>query len=205
MAWGSLVQSSILTVDANYEFLTNSGDNDAFIIELAQGESGTLVLHVDVAGTPTDDLEVQVVGGPRISTGNALDGATAGDDLELDTAADGFSTDDDMNGLHIIMTSGDEQGEGRLIIDSVAADDGVNLSHALSGTPSAAETYDLYAFGKIYEFTLPLATAAEDEPNTKRLSLSWLQGHYIGVKTRASGSTDAHRVRAFFEPDNALA
>lgn len=201
MAWGTLLQSAFLTVDANYEFLEDG--TDAIVLALNPREGGSVVFHYDAAGT-TDDLEIQVLQGHRISTGNGLDGATAADDLELDTAADGFTTDDDMNGTYIIMTSGGEQGEGRQISDSVAADDGVNLTHALSGVPSAAETYDLYKFGYAVEMTLSPAalTSSDDDPlHSKPISFDARNGQYIAFRARASGATDAHRVRASYQVD----
>lgn len=192
IAWGTWTQAEVLTVDANYEFLKDSAGTDAIVLAPGAFDYIDFFFRVDVAGTPTDDVEIQIVGGHRVSTGNGLDGATGAADLELDTAADGFSVDDDMNGRHIIMTSGGEQGEGRLITDSVAADDGVNLSHALSGTPSATETYDLYDFAVAMALTIATATAAEDEPNTAD---AMIRGKpYVAVKVRADGATDSHRV-----------
>lgn len=198
MAWGTFTESDFLTVDANFEFLVASGQ--AVVLALNPRETATLAFNIDAAGT-TDDLEIEILQGHRISNGNGLDGATAADDLELNTTADGFTTDDDMNGLYIIMTSGDEAGEGRLIVDSVAADDGVNLSHALSGTPSAAETYALYRFAP-YRITLdPQTTIDSDNQNNASVSVTAVNGQYVAVVARATGATDAHRVRMSYQVD----
>ena len=221
MAFGSRVESAFLTCDANYEFITDG--TDAIAIQLNPREAVTLVFNFDAAGTTddldiqvlqgnlestgngldgtTDDLDIQVLQGNLESTGNGLDGATGADDLELDTAADGFSTDDDMNGKFIIMTSGDEQGEGKLITDSVASDDGVNLENALTGTPSASETYDLYNLGAVYEFQLDSATQTSDIMHNARVTVDAADGEWVLVRARATGSTDAHRVQMSYQKD----
>lgn len=202
MAWSSVLQSAVLTLDANYEFLKIAADTDALVLTMTPGLSGVLTLRTDVVGTPTDKVEIQVVAGPRISSGNTYDSVTDASNLELDSAAETwFTADNDANGLHLIQLDGGEQGEGRLIIDSASADDGVVLSHALSGAPSAGEQYALYAFGIVHELAIDAATAAEDEPNTAHIPVNWQDGQYIAVKVRSSGATDAHRVRATYETD----
>ncbi len=196
MAWGSMVESAILPVDAAFEFFTDG--TDAIVLELNPQETVTFFFNVDAAGT-ADDLEIEILQGHRISNGNGLDGATGADDLELDTVAEAFSSDDDLNGTYIIMTSGDEQGQGRLIIDSVAADDGVNLSHALTGTPSAAETYDRYRFSPFRFLMDPQTTISSDAQNNDGIAVSAANGRYVAVVARADGGTDAHRVQMSYQ------
>lgn len=197
MAWSDLTESAFLTVDANYEFFTDG--TDAIVGELNPGELVILTFNVDAAGT-SDDLDILPVQGQLISTGNTLDGVTSTTDVELDTAADGFSNDDDMNGLWIVFTSGACQGEGRLIVDSVAADDGVNLSHALSTSPSAGDSYDLYRFVPVVPFVMdPQTTITTDAQNNDGTTLSYGAGRYWACLTRATGSTDAHRVKMGYE------
>lgn len=191
MAFEAFATSAILTVDDDFEFFTDGAD--AIVIQLTPGETGKLNFIVDAPGT-TDDLEIEVVQGHRISNGNALDGATSASDLELDTAADGFATDDDMNGRFIVMTSGDEQGEGKLIIDSVAADDGVVLENALSGTPSATETYALYQADGFTFSMDPQTTITDDAQNNDGITIDYRSGEFVLVRARATGGTDAHRV-----------
>lgn len=199
MAFSAVTQSDFLTLDADYEFLTASGA--AIAIQLTPGESGTLLFSADAAGT-TDDIEVEVLQGHRISAGNGLDGATSASDIELDTVADGFSTDDDLNGTFIVMTSGDEAGEGRLIVDSVAADDGVNLEHALSGTPSATETYDLYRLSTPAPHIIDMGSAiSDDAQHNLRVPVHAADGEWLLVRARATGSTDAHRLRMSYQTD----
>lgn len=199
MAFSTVTTSGFLTCDANYEFITDG--TDAIAIQLTPRETVTFAFNFDAAGT-TDDLDIQVLQGHQLSTGNGLDGATSSSDLELDTAADGFSTDDDMNGLFIVMTSGGEQGEGKLITDSVAADDGVNLASALTGAPSATETYDLWRLAAVYEFQLDSATPTDDIPHHARVTCDAADGEYVLVRARATGATDAHRVRFSYQTDN---
>ena len=71
MAFGPVNTSAILTVDDDFEFLTDG--TDAIVIQLTPRETATLNFVVDAAGT-TDDLEIEVIQGHRISTGNGLDG-----------------------------------------------------------------------------------------------------------------------------------
>jgi hypothetical protein len=199
MAWGTFTQSDWLTVDANFEFLVET--SDPLVIALNPRETVSLKFNIDAAGT-TDDLEIEVLQGHQISTGNTLDGATSTTDVELDTAADGFSTDDDMNGTYILfITSGSARGEGRLITDSVAADDGVNLSHAVTAGVAASDPYALYRFAPV-RFTLdPQTTIDSDNQNNAEISVSAINGQYVAVVARATGATDAHRVRMSYQTD----
>jgi len=199
MAFGTFTESIFLTVDANFEFM-ESVAGTAIVLTLNPRETVSILFNVDAAGT-ADDLEIEILQGHRISTGNGLDGATGAADIELDTAADGFSTDDDMNGLYIIMTSGDESGEGRLIIDSVASDDGVVLSHDLSGTPSATETYDLYRFSP-FRFTMdPQTTISSNAQNNDSITMNAVNGQFVAIVARADGATDAHRIQLSHQVD----
>ncbi len=199
MVFGTFTESAFLTVDAAYEFFLEG--SNALVLTLNPRETATFAFNVDAPGI-TDDLEIEVLQGHRISTGNGLDGSTSSSDLELDTAADGFATDDDMNGLFIVMTSGDEQGEGRLIVDSVAADDGVNLFAALSAAPSATETYDLYRLSAVYNFKIdPQTTITDDLPNNARVTVDAADGQFVLVRARADGVTDAHRVQMSYQVD----
>lgn len=196
MTFGTPVVGAFLTVGAAYKFLTDG--TDAIAIQLATFENATLQFNFDAAGT-TDDLDIEILQGQLVSTGNGLDGATAANDLELDTAADGFSTDDDMNGLFLVMTSGDEQGQGNLIIDSVASDDGVVLAAALSGTPSAAETYDLYRLRTIAVLRRDSAAPTNDIQHNAGITVYDADGEWVLARARATGSTDPHRVQMAYQ------
>ena len=197
MVWQAFGESERQVLDANYEFLKQG--SDALVISLNPRELVNMVFTVEEVGVPTDNVEIQILGGHRVATGDALDGATSASDVELDTVANPFTNDDELNGTYLIMTSGGEQGEGRLIIDSVAADHGVNLSHALSAQPSATETYDLYRFGVIQDLEIAVATPSEDEPNTAFTIVSGWQ--FVAVLARRTGVTDAHVLRMTYSKD----
>lgn len=192
-------ESIFLICDAAFEWF-ESAAGTAIVLELNEHETVTFLFNVDAAGT-TDNLEIEILQGHRISSGNGLDGATAANDLEIDTVAEGFSTDDDLNGTYILMTSGGESGEGRLIIDSVAADDGVVLSHNLSGTPSATETYDRFRFSP-FRFTMdPQTTITSDAQNNDGITVDARNGRYVAVAARATAGNDAHRIQMSFQRD----
>lgn len=196
MAFGTPVETDFLTVGSTYKFITASGQ--AVAIQLATFETATLLFNFDAAGT-TDNLDIEILQGQRISNGNGLDGATAANDLELNTSADGFSTDDDMNGLFLVMTSGDEAGQGNLIIDSVAADDGVVLAAALSGTPSAGETYALYRLRTLAALRRLSSAPTNDNQHNAGIYIDAADGEWVLARARATGSTDTHRVRMSYQ------
>lgn len=198
MAFGSVTSSDFLTLDANFEAFEVSGV--AIAVQLAFGESVTFRFNVDAVGT-TDDIEIEVLTGHRISTGNGLDAAASATSLDLDTAADAFTADDDMNSTYLVMTSGGESGEMRLITDSTAAADTVVLDHALSGTPSAAETYDLYRMNSVLNTIDMSAAVSETAPHNKGITRSWTSGEFVMVRARATGATDAHRIQMSYHED----
>ena len=66
MAFGSVTESDILTVDGDFEFFVASGQ--AIAIQLTPRETAALKFNVDGAGT-TDDLEIEILQGHRISSG----------------------------------------------------------------------------------------------------------------------------------------
>ena len=198
MAWGTATESAFLALTQNYEFIEDATP-DAIVLTLNPRELVNLIFTCDHDGAGTDDIEIQILAGNQISTGNGLDGATSTSDVELDTAADGFSANGDMNGFYLVMTSGGERGEGRLIIASVAADDGVNLSHALSGTPSATETYDLYRFDILQELTVDLADPAEGAPNNTGTIVTGYQ--YVAAIARMDGATNTPKLKMTYHQD----
>ncbi len=198
MAWGTRTDSDILTVDAAFEAFVEA--SDPLLITLNPRETVSITFHVDAAGT-TDDLEIEILQGHQLSTGNTLDGTTSTTDVELDTAADGFSTDDDMNGLYIaFITSGAARGQVRLITDSVASDDGVVLSHAITAA-SAADPYALYKLSPFRFVMDPQTTITSDAQNNDSITVDARNGRYILVSARADGGTDAHRVRVSYQVD----
>jgi len=198
MAFGTLTLSDFLTLDGSFEFFISS--SDAIALQLTPRETASLEFNVDAVGT-TDDVEIQIVQGHRVKNGLGLDGASSATSLDLNTASDPITTDDDLNGTFLVMTSGGEQGEGRLITDSVATGDVVTLDHALSGTPSAAETYARYR-GTTFRFIIDMSAAiAEDNTHSDGITVDARDGEFVLIAARATGATDAHRVRVSFQVD----
>lgn len=198
MAFGTVTLSDVVTVDADFEAFQASGA--AIAVQLAFGESVSLVFNVDSAGT-TDDVEIEILTGHRVVNGLGLDGAGSATSLNLNTVSDAIATDDDLNGTYIVMTSGGEAGEFRLITDSAAAGDAVTLDHALSGTPSAAETYARYRMGA-YVVTIRCDTAiSEDARHSGEVTVDWRAGEWVVARVRRNGSTNAHRVRMSYQVD----
>lgn len=197
MAWGTFTESAILTVDDSFEFITDG--TDAIVLALNPRETATFLFNVDAPGT-TDDLEIEILQGHRINNGFDLDGVTSTSDVELMTASDPIAADGDLDGTYIIFTSGNAQGEGRLIVASVASDDGVNLSHA--GTlAAAADTYARYRFSA-FRFTMdPQSTVDSDNQNNDGITVHAANGQYVAVVARATGATNAHRVQMSYQVD----
>ncbi len=199
MAFGTRTNSDILTVDADFEAFVES--SDPLVIVLNPRETASITFHVDAAGT-ADDLEIEILQGHRLSTGNTLDGLTTTSDFELDTAADGFSTDDDMNGLYIaFITSGSSRGVVRLIVDSVASDDGVVPTHAVITTTAAGDPYALYKLAPFRFIMDPQTTTDSDNQNNDNITVDARNGQYVLIVARADGVTDAHRVRVSYQVD----
>lgn len=198
MAFGTVTKASPLTLDGNFEFITDG--TDAIAIQLAFGETVSFNFNVDAAGT-TDNVEIEIIQGHRVATGLGLDGAASGTSLDLNTASDAIANDDDLNSTFLVMTSGGERGEGRTITNSVATGDTVTLDHALSGTPSASETYDRYVANPV-KLTIDMSAAvAENNMHSKRFVTSWSSGEWVLVRVRASGATDAHRINMTYQKD----
>ena len=199
MAWGTRTDSDILTVDADFEAFVEA--SDPLLITLNPREIVSITFHVDASDT-TDDLEIEILQGHQLSTGNTLDGLTTTSDFELDTAADGFSTDDDMNGLYIaFITSGSSRGVVRLIIDSVASDDGVVPTHAVITTTAAGDPYALYKMSAFRFIMDPQTTTSSDAQNNDSITADARNGRYILIVARADGATSTHRVRVSYQVD----
>ena len=188
MAWIGHVTSAKMDVDADFEFFTDG--TDAIVVIANSRELINFVLTAHNPGT-TDDLEWEILGGHRISNGNGLDGAASGTALDLNTTADGQADDDFYKSYYLIMTTGGERGQGRLITDFVASTDTVTLEATLSGTPSAGETYALYRFDVIQAGSITFAASAPTEDNPHHVSTVIMGYQYIAFRARRSGVTDA--------------
>lgn len=204
MTWGTLTESAFLSVDDDFEFFVDAV-GDPLVIALNPGESASLAFNIDDAGS-TDNLEIEIVQGHRVSSGNTLDAATGAGtalgEIQLDTAADGFSSDDDLNGMFLaFITSGTLRGQGKLITDSQASDDSVVVENAFSATPSAGDPYALYRAAPMrYGITLTAAASDEQQGNL-RVTVYAEDGQYVLARARRTGTTDAHRVRMSYQVD----
>ncbi len=203
MAFGIVLESAFLTLTGDFEAFKLAADTTAVVITLNPGEKATIQFNIDSGGT-TDDIDLAIWQGHLLDTGNALDGAASSTDVQLDTGADPIATDDDLNGTYIHFTSSGaaEEGEVRLITDSVATADRALLSHALSGTPSATETYDRYAFDH-FAFTIDATTAiGNDNPMSRGITVYSANGEKVVIVARTQGTpTDTHRMKISYQVD----
>ena len=198
MAWAATVElDDLLLLDEDYEFFKVS--SEVAIITLNPRELLSLQFNTMWDGAGTDDIIIKILSGMQISTGNTLDGKTTDLDVELDTAADPIAADDDLNGRWLIMvTSGTARGEGRQIVASVAADDGVNLTHAMTD-PDTGDPYALWRFGTIQSFTIDLANPAKDidlAPPTLIMGPKT-----IAIMARMDGGSDTPDLACAYELD----
>lgn len=201
MAWAGTVISEDLAADGNFEAFTASGA--AIFITLNPRELLSLVINTDWDGAGSDELEVQVLAGHQISSGNTPDAVNTTTTIELDTAAgapDAQAANDDLTGRYFVMTTGGEIAEVRLIISSQSVDDEVTLDHALSATPETTETYDLYSLAVIDQFLIDLADPAED---VNMAEARTIQGFpVVLIMARVTGTpTDSPTARLVYDKD----
>ena len=198
MAFG-LEATGVLTVTGDFQFIKTTA-GAAIAVVLQPGETAKVNVWADAAGT-TDNIEIEVLQGFVLASDEALDGASAADTLELNSSADSFASDDELNGTYLVMTSGDEEGEGALIEDSQASNDQVTLLTALSGTPSASETYSRYLLDP-QVYTMDLSAAIDDDtPHNLGIPVDSRDGQVVMLRARRTGSTDSHLIRVVIFSD----
>lgn len=199
MARAAAVESIALTVGAAYEaFQASAGV--AAIVQLNPRELATIHINLDAVGT-ADNFEWLLLAGSRMPTGGDLDAnGTSTTIVELETALHPMTTDDEFVGLYYNQTNGGEAGEFRLIVDATASNDRVTLDHALSGTNSAGELYDLYRFS-VWDrgIIVPLTTVVVDNPQNVMTSISGPD--FFVVLGRAAGGTNAHLAYMTYQKD----
>ncbi len=205
MAWDGTVISEDLSPDGNFEAFTTGGA--AIFITLTPRELLSYVINTGWDGAGTDELEIQVLGGHQISSGNTPDVVNSTTAIELDTAIgrpDAQTADDELTGHYFVMTTGGEIAEARLIVSSQAVDDEVTLDHALSGSPEISETYDLYSLGVIDQFKIDLADPAED---VNLAQVRTVMGYpVVLIMARVTGTpTDAPLARLTYDKDGVSA
>lgn len=202
MTRGTPVTSAKLTTTADYEAFQASGGGAA-IVQLSPRELATVHITLDAVGT-TDNLEWLLLAGSKFGAQGDWDGVTSATVLQLETAVHPTTTDDEMVGRYIVASDGDENGEFRLIIDSTASDDGITVDHAFSGTPTAAELYDIYNFS-VWDSgaIVPLTTIVVDNPQNDMTTI--LGPDYFVILARHAGSTNAQIAYMTYQKDGVSA
>ncbi len=202
MAWGSPVTSAKLTVTADWEAFQLTGGGEA-LITLNPRELVTIHINLDAVGT-TDNFDWRILGGTKIGAQGNWDAVTDASNLDLETAAHPMTTNDEFAGLYVVPANGGEDGEWRLILASTSADDGITVDHPLSGTPSAAELYDLYRMGILAQgVIIPLTTPTLANP--QHMIITIMGYEYVVVLGKRTGSTDAHNAYMTSQKDGVSA
>lgn len=198
MARGSPATSIKLICDANYEaFQASSGV--AAIIQLSPRELATMHINLDAVGV-VDDFTWQLLAGSKVGGAANFDAvADSTTVMNLDTAVHPMTTDDEFAGIYFLALQGGEAGEWRLIVDSAATGDKITLDHALSGTPSEAETYEIYRFS-VWDsgIIVPLTTPTIANPQNDMTSI---EGPDYFMVQGKSAATDAHLAYMTYQKD----
>ena len=200
MAW-SHVTSAVLTCDANFEAFDDA--TNAIVLTPNPRELVNFTFSIASEVGETDDLEIQILGGQRITTGNALDAVTSATVMDLDTAAD-TQADDYYMGMYFLMTSGGEVKDVREIVDYTNSNDRTTLVRALSGTPSATETYDIFNLSVASQFIITAETTlTEDLPQKGGVLVVGYP--FLIARARATGGTNAHLALMSYSMDGVSA
>ncbi len=188
MTRASVVESELLTCDANFEAFHDG--TKAIIISPNPRELVSFTFSIASEVGELDDLEIQILAGQLITTGNGLDAVTSSTVMDLDTAADSEANDYYM-GMYFNMTTGGELKDIREIADYTNSDDRITLVRALLGAPTAAETYDIYHMAPYSQFKIKSEqTLTEDLPQNARVDV--MGPAKLIARARSTGGTDAH-------------
>lgn len=203
MAWDTnpTVADAVVAIGNDFEAMQWSSAPE---IATTPRELHDLVVSIaGVVGAPTDDVEVVILGGNKIIAAGVLQSATSTTVVRI--AAADSEADDYYNGMFFAMTgAAGEAGEVRQITDYVTSTDDITLDHALSGTPSAAETYDIFHMRQLERFIIEAADpATRDKPTVDGVQVVGYR-YYI-VLVRRTGTTDAHGVIASYTGDGVSA
>ncbi len=197
MARSAVVESELLTCDANFEAFHDG--TKAIIISPNPRELFTFSFSIASEVGELDDLEIQILAGHLITTGNGLDAVTSSTVMDLDTAADSEANDYYM-GMYFNMTTGGELKDIREIEDYVNTDDRITLVRALSAAPAAAETYDIYHMSVMSQFIITAElNLTEDLPQNARIDV--MGPAKLIARARSTGGTDAHIALMSYQGD----
>lgn len=205
MAWGTVVTSAELTCDANNDFLKAS-DGSILVATLNPRELVEVVWNLISAGT-TDDLDIEILGGVRLSTGTAQSG---GSTSTIVLASGETYADDELIGCFVFLSQGgDQEGEWGLITDYVSSTKVATVSTAngsgFTADPGAAtaNSYEIYKFAVIDSAQIDSAAIAVEQLHT--LAMQVIGVPYVAFRAGATGATDAHKVRVSYQKDGVSA
>ena len=205
MAWRTPITSAVLTCDANFEcFLDSAGS--PLIIRPNPREIVHFVFTIASEVGETDDLDWQVLAGHRIINNGIIPAGGVTDASNIGLAAGDSESDDFYMGMYFLMTSGGEIGDMRLIADydetGGAEERLVILEAALTGAPTALETYDIYHLSQATDGSGTITaetTLTEALPQNAEFATS---GYSTLIpRAKSSGSTDAHLALCTFAID----
>lgn len=202
MARGTATTSIALTCTANYQAFEASA-GVAAIIQLNPRELATVHISLDAVGT-TDNFTWQLLAGSKV--GGAADFDAVADSttvMNLETAVHPMTTDDEFAGMYFLALQGAEAGEWRLIVDSAATGDKITLDHALSGTPSEAETYEIYRFS-VWDSGIIVPLTTPTIANPQNVITSLVGPDFFMVQGK-SAATDAHLAYMTYQKDGVSA
>lgn len=194
MAWGSVVLSALLTCDGNFEAFDDG--SAAIVISLNPRELVSLNFSISSLIGEADDLEVQVLGGHRLFNDSVLGTITSDTIIDLaDSKADDFYV-----AKYFLMTTGGEIKDVREIVDYVNSTDAATLIRALSGTPTATETYDIFDLDVLATFIITAETTpTEDTTQSRGVRITGVP--FVIARARATGDTDAHIALMTYQKD----
>ncbi len=193
MAWGAFLSSETLTVDGDFEAYQVAGGGAAVVIQLGPLETAVLNFNIASVVGEVDDLEIQILQGTRISSGNTYDAAGATTTVDIDTAAD-TQPDDYYIGMYHRPTTGGEIADVRLITDyDGTTNDRLTLDHAMVGSPSSGEGYEIFQMHGI-SFIITAETVPIDaDPQNAKITVNGQAGEFVIARAKRTGTTDAHK------------
>ena len=189
MAWSTFTSSELLTCDANFEAFHDG--TTAIVLSLNPRELLDLNFTIASEVGEVDDLEIQILGGNRVVNDSVSQTITSTTVFEIADADDEAA--DYYIGMYALFTSGGEIKDVREISDMTtsAGTPTLTVVRALSGTPTATETVDIFHMRPISQFTITAETVlTEDLPQNSGIPVMGFP--FIIVRARSTGGTDAH-------------
>jgi hypothetical protein len=189
MAWDTFVSSELLTCDANFEMFHDG--TTGIVIQLTPRELLDLNFTIASEVGETDDLEIQILGGNRVVNNSVSQTITSTTVFEIADADDEAA--DYYMGMYALFTTGGEIKDLREISDMTTSTGTptITVVRALSGTPSAGETVDIFHMRPISQFTIAAETAlTEDLPQNSGVTVMGFP--FIIARARSTAGNDAH-------------